>query len=368
MERKLLLMAALVAVVLPAGCVSQEAKLQERYAEGLRPYNIVGLEKAGLTAVWEQNLNLDSYKDETALMNVWLYPATIIAAGDDGFLYAFDRLTGTPEWLVKLPVPFAHRPDLQDGVYYGISGSRLAMVDRAGMLNVNGKLPVSITAPIVSTGEYLYAASGAGNIYKLDLTKLREVWPSPTRTAGAIVHKPVVIGPYLVIGNTAGEVEAIDMVTSGRQARFKARAGISGVVVDSDYIYAGSVDFYVYCITVNGTLKWKTLVRAPVQDTPMLSRDVLYVTTMGKGLQALNKENGDIIWQTAGVTKLLSAGGGLLFAKSGDDELWVLDAKSGQTRDRVHIGQFDMTPQNDFNDGLVYLVTADGRLVCLRAL
>lgn len=368
MERKLLLVAALVAVMLTAGCVSQEAKLQERYAYGLRPYTIVDLEKAGLTAVWEQRVDLYYRGDDAALMNIWLYPTTLIAAGDDGFLYAFDRLTGAREWMVRLPSPFAHKPDLQDGVYYGITGNRLATIDMTGTLHVFGKVPVSISAPIVATGEYLYTVSGPGEVRKLDIAKLSEVWLSPTRTAGAIVHKPLVMGPYIIIGNTAGEVEAVDMVTSGRQAHFKARDYISGVAVENPHIYAGSADFYVYCITVNGSQKWKKLVQAPVQDAPMLSRDTLYVTTMGKGLLALNKENGDILWRNAGVTKLLSAGGGYLFAKGGDDELWILDAESGRTRDRVHIGQFDMTPQNGFNDGLVYLTTANGRLVCIRAL
>jgi len=368
MDRKLLVAAVLVAAILPLGCASAEAKLQERYAEGLRPYSILGIEQAGLTVVWEQDLNLPASENESEIREVWLYRDALLASGDDGFLYSFDRLTGSPQWLVNLPLPPAHEPYLYDGVYYGVTGTRFFRINPAGALEIDGKFPISITAPFVTTGEYVYVPSGPGELHKLDIDKLSEVWPAPARTAGSIVTRPVVMGPYVVLGNSAGEIEAVDMVTSGRQARFRARDGITGVTVDENHIYAGSLDFYVYCISVNGTLRWKTIVGAPVSGAPMLSGDVLYVSVLGKGLKALDKQTGDLLWQNPGATQLIAAGGGNLFARGDEDELWVLDAENGRTRERLHVGSFDLVPINPFNDGLVYLVTREGRLVCLRAL
>lgn len=372
MNRNLLLVAALVAAMLTGGCVSPEARLQQRYAEGLRPYTELGLERARFTRVWEQNLNLAAYDVRPApkprIRNVWLYEDTLLAAGSDGVIHAFDRRTGAVLWLVDLPTLPGHRPYQVDGAFYGVTGNRFFSISRTGALELGARFPFSLSAPLVATDEYVFAASGAGEVRKLSITTLGEIWPGPAAFAGAVVVEPVGMGPYLIVASTAGEIEALDMITSGRQTRFRARDSISGIAVDADHIYAGSRDYYTYCITPGGTVRWRTIIGAAVVGAPLLSGDALYVETLGRGATALTRGRGEILWQNPGATKILSSGGGYVFARSSQDELWLIDAESGETLQRLYIGDFDLMPRNTFDDGLVYLVTDQGRLVCLRAL
>lgn len=366
MKARLLLVTLLAALITPVGCVSAREKLEARYAEGLRPFSVSGLEMANLEIVWEQDLTDE--KGKTKLKETYLLNDLLLVESDDEILYAYNRHTGDLAWLARLPVGLKFEPTAFDGKLYCTCGSRLIIINEKGIVTIGPKFPVSVSAPFAMTGEYIYAAASGGVIHKLAIDDLTDAWTSPAKTAGPVLNRIELMGPYIVFGSTAGEIVAIDIVTSGRQANFRARDSVTGgVAIDDAYIYAGSADFYVYSITVNGTLRWKQVVGGPVFQAPVLSGDYLYATVMGGGIQALTKQEGKILWKNYGAIRFLSDGGGDVFAMANQKELWVLDAGTGEVEARLDVAEFNIIPTNKSNDGLVYLVSKDGRIVVLRS-
>jgi outer membrane protein assembly factor BamB len=366
MKSKLLLVALLAAVMLPAGCASAKAKLELRYEEGLRPFTLLGIERAGMTTVWEQHLS--SEMQVAKVRKAYLFENQILVSTEDDFLYAFDRKTGELAWIAALPLQLKFRPTFHNGLYYGVCGNRLVDINERGEVNIGPVMKMSPSAPLIIVGDYMYAAGSDGAIHKLDMARLSEVWPSVTESGGPIVAAPILLGPYVVYGNTVGEVAAVDIVTSGRQMNYRARYSIAGLATDEDYIYFGSTDFYAYCVSVNGTLRWKTIVQGPVAQAPVLSGDVVYVLPMGSGLHSLDKATGDILWKCKDAEMFLADGGGHVFVLGPDKELWLLDSEDGKTVERLEVSEFTVRPTSPYNDGLVYLISATGRIVCLRAL
>ncbi len=367
MRWKALLLAVVAAMTFGLGCTSAKAKAEERYAAGLRRFSLAGLEKARMTIVWEVNLPTEETKSE--IRDLYIGKDLIIVAESNGFLSALSRYTGNITRMTQLPVPFKFAPTLFEERIYGVSGHRLVAVNTQGDVDIGSIFRMSASAPLIVTSNFLYVPGSDGGIHKLTVDDLSEVWPTPSKGAGVILSRCHVLGDYIIYGDTAGEIGAVDMVTGGKYMTFKARAGIpGGVVIDEDFIYAGSTDFYVYSLTLNGTLRWKTIVGGQVPKAPVLSGDVLYIGALGAGVQQLDKKSGEVLWQNPGAESFLSNGGGYVFATGPQQELWLIDASNGDTLERLHISEFDILPVNTFNDGLVYLASRSGRIICLRAL
>ena len=56
-----------------------------------------------------------------------------------------------------------------------------------------------------------------------------------------------------------------------------------------------------------------------------------------------------------------------VYTTSGKSELWVLDAANGRILSRLDASSYTFEPRNLSGDGLTYLVSKDGRILCLRA-
>jgi outer membrane protein assembly factor BamB len=317
--------------------------------------------------LWEQNLTIKEVGLKANVTDVYLYEKALLVACRDLALYGFDRRTGDRLWVVLLPAPFNFAPTLFDGDFFGICGANLVRIDKNGELTIGDKVQVSVSAPFVMTAEYLYAAGSDGGIYKLDRQRLLPIWPAPARTGGAILSRLGTLGAYVVFGNNAGEIVGIDNVTGGRHINYQARGSISGVSTDADCIYAGSIDFYVYCVTLNNALKWKTIVQGQVTNPPVVSADRLYLDPIGAGVVALAKEDGNELWRNRDAQVFLADGRGWVFATGGDRDLLTIEAAKGVTIERLDISLFPFLPVNEFNDGLVYLVSPQGRIVCVTA-
>ncbi len=367
MKARLLLVALVGALVLPAGCASARSKLQKRYEEGLRPFTYSGLEDAGIDIAWQQVLSSKQDKTKAKVSGVYLYKDIILVSDTENVLYAFDRRTGQKAWIALLPQPLKFEPTLFAGTLYCICGNRLLTIDGKGHMDIGPKFAVSASAPLLITDEAIYVAGSEGSFHRLDRNKLGDIWATPARYPGVVLRRPVLLGSYVFIGTTAGDILGFDTITGGRAVEFETRGSISGgVSTDEDSIYAGSADFHVYALTEHNTLKWKTIVPGQVIRPPVVYGYVLYVDALGGGVLALDKKRGNIVWKNSGAVRFLAADDKNVYAEGPNKELWILDAGTGKTKERVEIAGFTFLPESTFNDGLVYLVSKDGRITCLK--
>jgi len=103
-------------------------------------------------------------------------------------------------------------------------------------------------------------------------------------------------------------VEALDIQTLETVWTFQTEDPLyyefSGAAVDSAFaylenrIYFGGPDGNVYALDLKtGKRQWKYQTGAPVDSSPIISGEIVYVMTGNKGLCALSAENGGLKWQ-----------------------------------------------------------------------
>lgn len=373
MAKRLLL--CVLAATLALGCIfaTSKRKLEKRYAEGLVRFDQSDLEKAGLGILWEQSLGggVDGRRDRKNKVDVvgaYLYEDTILITTEQKVIYALDRKERRLEWVTIVPEPVRIAPTFFDRRYYAAGGRELIVVDSKGTTTVVGEFPTSIAVPVLVTDDYIYAVGADGTVHKLDKTRLLEVWPAPARTEGVILGTPVEVADLLVFGVSTGELIGVDKLGGGRRLDVMGLGQImGGPVTDGKFIYFGSADFYAYCYTTLETEVWRQLVEGKVMTTPVLSGETLLVETLRAGLVALDKKDGHELWRNGGIGKFAATDGKVLFGVGADKELIFADATQNKTFSRVDISGFDIVPRNTFGDGLVYLVSKDGRVACLKA-
>ena len=104
------------------------------------------------------------------------------------------------------------------------------------------------------------------------------------------------------------------------------------VLGDSDVIYAGSSDGYVYAVLErSGELQWKFATSDPVIDSPVVIEDRVYATTELGGMFCLNAKTGKQIWWAPEVLHFVAAGKQRVYAADKLGRLRILDARNGGT-------------------------------------
>lgn len=367
MVKHLLLLVLVVSVATSAGCVTAQERLAARYEEGLKPFTPLGIEQSALESVWENNLSGDTKESRVEVRAVYLYDDTILVESVDLALFALDRRTGAGLWIAPLTHPLRVKPTLHDRRYYSVMGGHLATIDSKGMMTKGLRFPVSLSAPLMVTDQYFYAAGARGGVRKLDKNQIRDVWPTSVKTGGVILEQPTMMEDVVLFATTSGEVIGVDYITGGRRIDIRDRGSVfGGVVTDGTNFYFAASDYYAYGYTLLGSLKWHTIVGGRAEGTPLLNGNFLYVDTLTAGTAALATIDGTLLWQNASTKKVLATNGTEVLAVAGNKELWVLDAMTGEMKDRLDIHEFKFMPVNTSGDGLVYMVSVDGKVNCLK--
>lgn len=154
---------------------------------------------------------------------------------------------------------------------------------------------------------------------------------------------------------------------------------ISSAIVDNKtgYLYFGSLDYNIYALNPNGTLRWKTGLFGSVWSTPVIDfkKGVIYIATDNVNaefnLYALEQDTGTIIWRKYSsfaflATPRLSLATGELYIADKGGNVFMIDAESGRI-----IHRFDMndtsgimsSPTFHRENGLLYSIANSGLLI-----
>lgn len=148
--------------------------------------------------------------------------------------------------------------------------------------------------------------------------------------------------------NYKGEahVYALDGRTGDVLWKHKARNSVKNtIVIEKDILFAQDAEGYVYALDVSdGRLLWDK--RMPVNGLPaviegLVAKDGVVYAGTGKGLCALNVEDGTVIWrnegwgQGEGATSTMTFGGGVLIGSAQWHALYANDAGTGELKWRI---------------------------------
>jgi outer membrane protein assembly factor BamB len=152
----------------------------------------------------------------------------------------------------------------------------------------------------VSSGDSIYAASGNGKVYALDL-KGKKRWEAAI-SSHALWSAPVTDGKLVYISTLDHQIIALN-AQSGAQAwktDLETTLIASPIVTADGTLYVGTLSGNLYALkTSDGSKVWQAALDGNIWSTPVVDGDKLYIGTskgaLGK-LYALNVADGKTVW------------------------------------------------------------------------
>jgi outer membrane protein assembly factor BamB len=198
---------------------------------------------------------------------------------------------------------------LQDGRIY------VSDLQQVHILGTDGELIQSIPQnPEDSTFGLVYVAPSVGEDYmivagqspprgflaqatypivKLDVETGKELWRFE-EARGQYIEGGAMSGGLFVIGNSDGNVYALNVDTGGLAWQFKTghRVWATPLIVE-DTVYIGSMDRHLYALRLSdGEELWSFAADGSFASTPALQEGVLYIGTFANRVYAIDAESG----------------------------------------------------------------------------
>jgi outer membrane protein assembly factor BamB len=179
-------------------------------------------------------------------------------------------------------------------LYAGSSSGNLYKLHRSGAVAWELKLPGAVYSTPAVAGNLVFVPVQDGNIYGID-GNLRVM--VMTLNAGRMVGaSPVVRGTLLYLATFSGEVICYDY--RGGEMKWRLKTGktiITTPVLDGDHLYVNTADGYVYKITTRGEQVWRVALGGVVESDPVLLGSDLYVLSR-QVFHVLDGESGVMKW------------------------------------------------------------------------
>jgi len=234
-------------------------------------------------------------------------------------------------------------------------------------------------------GENLYAAD-LQQVQVLDASDSDPVWSFPSDSGedsrGTFYVTPAVDENYVIVASqmpprgffsqNKNVVWALDRETGRDLWQFEGAAGqyVEGGAIGGGFFVIGNSDGNVYALDVeSGALRWVFETGHRVWATPLIVSDTVYVGSMDRHFYALDLSNGEVQWDFlaegafAGTPALR---GDTLYVGAFDDILYALDANSGAERWRF-AGQNWFWGGPVVHDDVVYVVDVNGNAYAVDA-
>jgi outer membrane protein assembly factor BamB len=249
-------------------------------------------------------------------------------------------------------------------------------------------------SPVVS-GRTVYAGSGDGRLYAIDLELGSALW---TFDAGSpIASSPAVDHGVVFLATRAGTLLAVQ----DGKTKWRMRTGsdlalpwghesgdyyISSPVIDGDRVIFGAGDGNVYALDrATGNVRWKSPTGERIRATPAIADGGVFVGTAGGKLYRFDLATGKQQWAYATAGAELASGdfgydrrtlqsspavaNGVVYVGARDGQFYAVDATAGTLRWKSDYGLPWVISSPAVSDNHVYLASSDGHFVqCLDAI
>ncbi len=194
-----------------------------------------------------------------------------------------------------------------------------------------------------------------------------------------------IIFTYLIVSLATYSTFANGITNPKVKWKFKTQGTIrSAAIVEGDNIYFGSADGFMYSLAKDdGDLHWKFQTQGAIAGSPAVSGEMVIFSSRDNHVYAVNKNHGGLLWKYKMQPVLVGyteweyftaapvVSEGKVFAGSGDGHLYALDLRSGKplwkfkTGGRVRATPLvvDKIIYQPSNDGIVYVLSTDGKLL-----
>jgi len=293
----------------------------------------------------------------------------IYALSENNYLVSLNREKGNV--IFSRPIAPVGFPVLGLELYRGellsIIGNKLVEINpEFGTERSAKRLGFSATCPAARNSSYFYLGGVDRRMHTLRAADKVQVFEVAADNNSKIVSI-VAAEEFVVFATDAGNVISIRPDRPSRLWQLDAADGIVGpIVMDAGVLFVASKDTNVYKIDIlTGKLIWKVQMPAVLERAPRVTQEVVYQYVRDKGLAAIDKESGELLWQLAEGVDLLAEAEEKAYVITNVGTLVVMDNKSCKQLYSVNFAQVSRYVAN-VEDSKIYIANETGRIACLK--
>jgi len=326
------------------------------------------LEHTKLKILWENELPI---KENESLERLIIIDEHIYALSDLNYMISLDREKGN--MIFGNSVAPAGLPivglELYGNKLLSLIGDNLVEIDPETGEKLSTWHPeLSIVCPIIRNSSYFYLAGTDRRLQVLraeDMVRVFEV---------AADNKPMITSiiadeNFVIFTTDGGNVISIAPDRPNRLWQFDAAGGVIGPIVRyGNSLFFACKDTNLYRIdmvdmkTVN--LVWKYQTNALLDKAPYVTAEVAYQRAGDKGLAAIDKKSGKLLWQLAEGADLLAEANEKAYVITKTKTLVVMDNNKGKRLYSANFAQASRYAANTM-DSKIYIANKDGRIACI---
>lgn len=238
--------------------------------------------------------------------------STVYATASNGVLYGLDKSAGTITYQAPVitPPPGAgitvFSNVVVNGVAYITSSVGVTAFDIAAKtVKWQHSASYGVKQAAAIWDKYIYFGCTDGKFMALNIEDGSQAW-SALSTVEPIYTVPQVVGGLVVFGTDSGSLYCLNAMTGQQVWKISKTGRIRGFKVSDDRVYLvandvqGTFYAYNYQIDNNGqwsfTQAWTKPVAGGIQQTPLITDDIIYFTGGDKKTYALDAATGNQLW------------------------------------------------------------------------
>lgn len=328
------------------------------------------LEQANLKILWENELPI---KKAESLEHLLILGNRLYAISDRNYMVSLNRENGNMIF-GRIVAPGGLR--LTGLVLYGdklisIAGTKLIEIDPdSGVVTKSVNVGFSMNCPAAYNSLYLYLSGVDRRLHTLrakDKVQIFEVAAENESMITSIIADE----NFVIFTTAAGNVISIAPDRPRKLWQFDTAGGIAGPIVrDQQRLFFASKDTNVYRVDMVGLpekkrLVWKYQTAGVLDKAPRVTPEAVYQYVRGKGVTAIDKENGKFMWSVPGGVDLLAQEKNKAYVITKNRTLVVMDNISAKKLYSVNFAEVSRYTAN-IADSKLYIADKDGRIACLQ--
>jgi outer membrane protein assembly factor BamB len=328
------------------------------------------LERVGLKILWE---NILPTKQDEKLERLLILGDQIYAISDKNYMLCLQRQNNKRVFgkTVELSGLKVEELTLYDNKLLSVSGNRLYEIDpNTGIEHSTVEVEYGIVCPPARNESFIYLGEADRRLHVLraeDKVRVFKVAASNDSMITTVIADP----GFVVFGTDEGNIISVlpDMPVQSWQ--FNASDAIVGSIArDGMSLYFADAGMNVYRLDIIGApeqkrLIWKYQTDGILNSSPCVTRRNVYQVIYGKGLIALNKVNGTLLWSVPSGTGFLAEAKNKTYVLTKDGTLVVMDNDTNKRLQSVNFAGVSIHAANT-EDSKIYIADKSGRIACLQ--
>jgi len=349
------------------GAANNSKKLARLTSGGLISPEL--LEQAQLKILWDSELPI---KNGESLKRLIILGERIYVLSNRNYMFSLDREKGNMIFGISIAsagLPVVGLELYEDRLTSLIGNDVVEINPESGEKLDTWRPGFGIVCPIARNSSHFYLAGTDRRLKVLraeDMVRVFEVAADNESMITSIIADE----NFVIFTTDGGNVISITPDRPHRLWQFDAAGSIVGPIVrDGTSLFFACKDTNVYRVDMvnilRGNLIWKYQTNAMLDEAPRVTRSVVYQRARDKGLAAIDKKSGELLWQLAEGDDLLAEVDAKAYVITKVKTLVVMDNNNRKKLYSVNFAQVSKYAANTM-DSKIYIADKSGRIACIE--